>query len=101
VRHLNFTLIKNGRLDTQTIGIAAGICTSISLFPQLLKIIKNKKSDDISIYYLSILLAGLALWTWYGVRRDDLPVIATNCLSLLLNILMIILGLRYKNREKK
>jgi MtN3 and saliva related transmembrane protein len=88
-------------LDTQTIGIAAGICTSISLFPQLLKIIKNKKSDDISIYYLSILLAGLALWTWYGVRRDDLPVIATNCLSLLLNILMIILGLRYKNKEKK
>lgn len=83
-------------MDTQIIGLAAGICTSISLLPQLVKIIKNKKSGDISIYYLLILLAGLGMWVWYGVRREDLPLIVTNGFSFLLNAVMIFFGLRYQ-----
>ena len=45
--------------QTQLIGIIAGICTSISLLPQLIKIIKGKKP----MIFL-ILLAGLAGWVW-------------------------------------
>jgi uncharacterized protein with PQ loop repeat len=45
---------------TQWVGIGAGICTGISLLPQLLKIIKEKKADAISWGMLAILLAGLA-----------------------------------------
>ena len=48
--------------QTQVIGIIAGICTGISLLPQLFKIIKEKKADDISYFMLFILLAGLAGW---------------------------------------
>ncbi len=85
---------------TQVVGIVAGICTAISLLPQLLKIIRNKKADDISLFYLIILLCGLSLWIWYGILRDDVPIIATNSFSLLLNITIIILGIRYKRRSK-
>lgn len=85
---------------TQVVGIVAGICTAISLLPQLLKIIGSKKADDISLFYLIILLCGLSLWIWYGILRDDVPIIATNSFSLLLNITIIILGIRYKRRSK-
>jgi MtN3 and saliva related transmembrane protein len=83
---------------TEIVGIVAGICTAISLLPQLIKMIKNKKADDISLFYLTILLCGLSLWVWYGFLRDDMPIIVTNSFSLLLNITVIILGIKYKKK---
>lgn len=85
---------------TETIGIAAGICTAISLLPQIIKVVKQKKTQDISLFYLFVLLAGLGLWTYYGVRKDDMPIIVTNSFSMLLNITMIVLGVMYKQKNK-
>lgn len=42
--------------QTQLIGIIAGICTAISLLPQLFKIIKEKNSEDISSFMLFIVI---------------------------------------------
>lgn len=83
---------------TQVIGIAAGICTGASLLPQLIKIIREKKSQGLSLFYLIVLLTGLALWIAYGVLRQDVPIIATNTFSILLNIAIIIVSTRYKSR---
>ena len=80
----------------EIIGIAAGVCTSLSLLPQLIKLIKYKKAEDISLIYLITLFCGVSLWIWYGCLRKDLPIIFTNIVSLLLNIMIIILGLKYK-----
>lgn len=86
-------------MSTELIGIAAGVCTAISLLPQLIKIIREKEARNISLFYLVILLAGLALWIWYGILREDLPIVATNVTSIVLNVAIIILGIRYKRRE--
>jgi MtN3 and saliva related transmembrane protein len=80
------------------VGITAGICTAISLLPQIIKVIKEKKTEDISLFYLLVLLVGLGLWTWYGILKKDLPIIVTNIFSMLLNITMITLGIRYKRK---
>ncbi|RYZ56210.1 MAG: hypothetical protein EOO14_12505, partial [Chitinophagaceae bacterium] len=45
---------------------------------------------------LFVLLTGVATWVVYGVLRSDLPIIITNSFSFLLNILMIILRIKYK-----
>jgi MtN3 and saliva related transmembrane protein len=82
----------------QLVGICAGICTSISLLPQLVKLIQNKKSEDISLFYLIILFIGISLWIWYGFLRNDIPIIATNSFSLILNALIIVLGIKYKQK---
>lgn len=82
------------------VGLAAGICTSISLLPQLVKLVRDKKAEDISLFYLLILFAGLALWIWYGVLRDDLPILLTNGFSLVLNGVVIALGIRYKKAHR-
>jgi MtN3 and saliva related transmembrane protein len=85
---------------TTIIGIAAGTCTGISLLPQLIKIIREKKAQDISLFYLFILLAGLALWIWYGIRQEDMPIIITNAVSLVLNGSIIFLGIKYKGHSQ-
>jgi len=82
------------------IGIAAGVCTGISLLPQLIKISKEKKADDISFGMLGVLLAGVAGWVWYGFLKKDYPIIITNGFSFLVNIAIIILSIRYKANGK-
>ncbi|WP_243745581.1 SemiSWEET transporter [Segetibacter sp. 3557_3] len=81
---------------TQTIGIIAGILTASSLLPQVIKIIREKKAEDVSIMMLIILMLGVALWIYYGILREDLPIIVTNAFSLLLNITTVVLRLKYK-----
>ena len=83
---------------TQLIGIIAGICTGISLFPQLIKIIREKKADDISWVMLFILLAGLAGWVWYGILKEDYPIIITNSFSFLVNVAIIFFTVRFQKR---
>jgi MtN3 and saliva related transmembrane protein len=80
------------------VGIAAGVLTSVSLLPQLVKIIREKKAEAISYFMLIILLCGLSCWVWYGVLREDLPIIITNSFSLLINSLVIIFTIKYKKK---
>lgn len=88
---------------TEIVGIAAGICTAISLLPQLIKLLKHKKAEDISLFYLLILFVGLCLWIWYGFLREDTPILVTNGFSLVINGIIIVLGIKYKkeHREKR
>lgn len=81
---------------TEWVGIAAGIFTSSSLLPQLIKLLKQKNAENISIFFLVILLTGVSLWVWYGIMKNDIPIIATNSFSIVINLLMIIFGIKYK-----
>lgn len=81
---------------TQIVGIVAGIFTAMSLLPQAIKIIKEKKAEDVSIVMLLVLMTGVSLWIYYGVLRDDMPIIVTNSFSLLLNFITLFLRIKYK-----
>ena len=85
---------------TEIVGLAAGICTALSLLPQIIKIMKEKAAQDISLFYLLVLLCGLGLWTYYGFLKNDVPIIATNIFSMVLNIVVIVLGLIYGRKRK-
>ncbi len=83
----------------QIIGTGAGILTSISMLPQLIKTFKEKKAENISLVMIIILLCGIGSWVWYGFLKSDMPIIFTNCFSFLLN--SILLFLRFKYADKK
>jgi MtN3 and saliva related transmembrane protein len=76
---------------TQYVGIGAGILTGISLLPQLIKVIREKTTEGISLGMLFVLLSGLAGWVWYGILKEDYPIIITNSFSFLTNLAIIIL----------
>ena len=82
--------------SAQLIGLAAGVCTAISLILQVIKTINEKEAEDVSIVMLLVLGTGIALWIVYGIKRNDFPIIETNSFSLLVNIVMIILRIQYK-----
>lgn len=81
---------------TTWIGLGASICTGISLLPQLIKIYKEQKAADISYPMLVILMAGLILWVWYGVKKDDWIIIIANSVSAFINLSIFLLNHKYK-----
>lgn len=86
-------------ITIQILGFIAGIFTSISLLPQLFKIIRDKKTEAISLWMLVILMIGLGLWATYGLLIEDLPILITNSFSLLVNIVIIILRIKYRTKK--
>ena len=86
------------QISPQVIGLTAGVFTAASLLPQFIKILKEKKADDLSIPMLLILLTGVSLWIYYGTIKNDLPIILTNAFSLSFNILIIIFTFKYKKK---
>lgn len=79
------------------IGIGASICTATAAIPQLVKIIKCKKANDISLMMLTVLIAGLGLWVFYGFLKKDIILMVANTIPLVINILIIIFSSYYKN----
>jgi MtN3 and saliva related transmembrane protein len=83
---------------TKLIGLVAGICTSCSMIPQIVKTIKEKKAEDVSLGMLLVLFTGVVLWIVYGFKKSDVPIIGTNIFSAIGNLTMMILGIRYKKK---
>jgi MtN3 and saliva related transmembrane protein len=84
---------------TQVIGITAAVITATAQLPQLIKIIKEKKVAAISLWMLGLLMTGLGLWALYGYLINDIPILATNTFSFFINLLIIILRLRYSRKK--
>lgn len=84
---------------TTLIGLIAGVLTAISMLPQLIKTLKEKKSADISPWMLVVLIAGVILWFFYGIIKKDWPIILTNGISIILNGWMLALRKMYEVKK--
>ena len=71
------------------IGLFAGACVTISTVPQMLNVWKTKKVKQISLRMFGTLTFGIAIWVVYGILKNDLPIIITNSISLILNLIMV------------
>ena len=78
------------------IGYVAGTLTVASFLPQVVRTWKTKRTKDLSLGMLVLLIAAGALWITYGVVGTDWPVIATNVGMVSLNGAILLAKLRYK-----
>lgn len=78
------------------IGIVAGIFTSSSIVPQIVKTLKKKKAGEVSVFMFIVMMTGNALWVYYGFDKSDIAIISTNFLALGLNIIMVVLKYRFR-----
>ena len=84
-------------IDTVTIiGLIAAAFTTISLFPQVLKVWKTKSTRDISTGMFSLFCGGVFLWFVYGVFINDLPIIIANSLAFIQALIILIFKIKYK-----
>ena len=84
--------------EIQLVGIGAGILTAASMLPQVIKTYREKKADHLSLVMILILMSGIGCWIWYGALRDDLPLLFTNCFSLLVNAALLYFRIKYSDK---
>lgn len=80
------------------IGTIAGILTSVSMIPQLIKVLKEKEVENLSWGMIAVLLTGVSLWVVYGIMKDELPIILSNGFSVLVNTILLIYYFKYKEQ---
>ncbi|MCJ8153752.1 SemiSWEET transporter [Chryseobacterium sp. SSA4.19] len=76
-------------MNENVLGIIAGVLTSVSMIPQLVKVIKNKNAEDLSWMMIMVLISGLSLWVWYGFIKEELPIILSNAFAVMVNITLL------------
>ncbi|ANF49794.1 hypothetical protein A0O34_04220 [Chryseobacterium glaciei] len=83
-------------MNENVLGIVAGVLTSASMIPQLIKVLKEKNVKDLSLVMLLVLITGVSLWVWYGIMKDELPIILSNAFSVLVNLSLLICYFIYR-----
>jgi MtN3 and saliva related transmembrane protein len=77
------------------LGILASIFSLSSTVPQIVKGLKTKKMDDLSVWLILSLIVGLSLWVIYGIGRSDVVIIGGNMVGVSLNLVLLFLKFRY------
>ncbi|MBA3066461.1 SemiSWEET transporter [bacterium] len=80
---------------TVIIGACAGLLSTISFLPQVIKIYKTKRVQDISLFTFAGLTTGVFLWLIYGVLINDIPVIISNALIFVLALTIVRMKIKY------
>jgi len=81
---------------TQIIGYLAAIVGTTLMLPQVVKTIKTKKVDDVSLVMLLFYFFNCLLWLVYGLLISALPLILCNSIALLISIFQLVLKFKYK-----
>jgi MtN3 and saliva related transmembrane protein len=89
-------------MDSATwIGAAAAICSTTSFLPQAWKVIRERRTRDLSVGMYSVTVAGFALWTAYGVMLAQWPLIITNAVCLVLSGFILLMTLLPRQQKEK
>jgi len=84
-------------MDTITIlGLAAGTLTTIAFLPQMMKTWQTKSAGDVSFVMLITFNIGVFLWLIYGVYLQALPIILANGVTLVFNLIILWLKIKYR-----
>jgi MtN3 and saliva related transmembrane protein len=83
---------------TEAVGAFAAVCSTASFLPQLIKVIREKAAEAVSLRMYVLTVSGFTLWTIYGVLLGSAPLVASNLVSLGLSSAILALTLRYRGR---
>ncbi|WP_167882424.1 SemiSWEET transporter [Leptospira sarikeiensis] len=79
------------------LGFIACTLTTLAFVPQVIKVVLEKKTRDISRNMYLILSVGVFFWFCYGILRNDFPITLANGFTLLFTCTI----LWYKIRSKE
>ena len=82
-------------VNIEFFGYFAAILTTAAFLPQLIKTLKTKKADDVSLLTLIMFLCGVGSWIIYGYAISSFPILIANIITLILNFFILISKIYY------
>ena len=80
--------------DVELIGLVAGFLVAAGLVPQILRVLKLRDAQEISLLFNLLTLAGTLLWLGYGISLGLASVIVWNGINA--GLLTILLAVKVK-----
>jgi MtN3 and saliva related transmembrane protein len=77
------------------IGALGGTLTTLCWLPQVVKAVRRKDTQSISLPAFAVLSVGIVCWVVYGIAIRDFVVIGANVVSLILVLTIVAAKLRY------
>ena len=75
----------------------AGVSMGLSSIPQIYKIFTRKSASDISKITHVIIVIGALIWMLYGFEINSIPIILSNFIGIVTNVIILIGCYLYKN----
>lgn len=82
-------------MNAEHLGYIAGVITTVSFIPQVVRVYKNKSGKDVSLIMVMMLSLGTLLWLVYGLMVNGLPIIIANAVTFSLVLVILILKIYY------
>ena len=79
----------------ESVGSLAAACTTLCWLPQAVKIIRERRTEGISLITQSVFTFGVALWAAYGLLLNNRPILYANVVTLVFSLGILVLKLRY------
>ena len=77
-------------MNVDIFGYIEALLTTTAFLPQLIKTLKTKKAEDVSLATLIMFIIGVLSWIIYGYKISSTPVLIANLITLILNLLILI-----------
>lgn len=71
------------------VGLVAGTLTTASWVPQIRRVLRLRRAEEISWSFLAVLSAGISGWLAYGILVPSLSVVLANAVTLAFLLLML------------
>ena len=84
---------------TMNIGFIAAFFTSIAFIPQVVKVIRDKQTEGVSLSMYLIFVTGVICWIAYGALVHDVAILAANIITFIFAFPVLIVVI--KNRRSK
>ncbi len=85
-----------GQLVAQAVGAGAAVCLTASFLPQLVKLLREKTAEAVSLRMYLLTVSAFALWSAYGIMLGSWPLVLSNLVSLSLSGAVLMLKWRYR-----
>ena len=76
------------------VGTLAGICSTSSFIPQVIKVWREGDTEAISKKMYLVTVTAFSLWIIYGLMIGSMPIIVFNIASLALSATILVIKLR-------
>ena len=86
-------------VNIEFFGYFAAILTTTAFLPQLIKTLKTKKADDVSLLTLIMFICGVGSWIIYGYKISSFPILIANTITLILNFFILISKIYYSRKK--
>ena len=82
-------------VNIEFFGYLAAILTTAAFLPQLIKTLKTKRAEDVSLITLIMFITGVGSWIIYGYEISSSPILIANIITFLLNSFILISKIYY------